>query len=66
MKKNKPIQDKKSVSVDLHTYALLRKQAMAECRGVAGQIRWMANFYEQYATTRQPTEEGVSYDNDQS
>ena len=65
MKKHKPvIQDKKSVSVDLKTYALLRKQAMAECRGVAGQIRWMANFYEQYSTTRQPTEEGASYDND--
>ena len=65
MKKHKPVvQDKKSVSVDLKTYALLRKQATAECRGVAGQIRWMANFYEQYSTTRQPTEEGASYDND--
>ena len=63
MKKYK-IQDKKSVSVDLKTYALLRKQAAAECRGVAGQIRWMADFYEQYSTTRQPTEEGASYDND--
>tara|TARA_R110002012_G_C11560690_1_gene603396 strand:+ start:626 stop:811 length:186 start_codon:yes stop_codon:yes gene_type:complete len=60
MKKYKQIQDKKSVSVDLKTYALLKTQATAECRGVAGQIRWIANFYEQYATTRQAKEEGVT------